>query len=110
MAAGGVAAGGADGVERFGHGELLADEAGDDAAATQLAAHLEPAVDAQEVPPGGRIGLALKEIAEDDAVAPHILARPGFQEVVRRRGRRRVQERPAPGANGRAKRPLPARA
>ena len=53
-----------------------------DAPTAKLAAHLEAAVDAQEVPPGGRAGLALEEIAEDDAVAPHVLARAGFQEVV----------------------------
>src|SRR5574341_1549112 len=108
LAARGVTANGAEGVERFGIGELLSDEAGDDTPAAQLAAHLQAAVDAQEIPPGGSAGLALEEIAEDAAVAPHVLARAGFQEIVRRRRRGRGEERPAPGSDGRAKRPLPA--
>src|SRR5439155_208601 len=80
------------------------------APAARLAAHLEATVDAQEVPPGGRARLALEEIAEDDAVAPRVLASAGFQEVIGRWRRGRVEDRPAPRADGRAQGTCPARA
>src|SRR5713101_10042728 len=69
----GIPAHRAKGVEGFGQGELLADEAAHDAPAAQLAPHLQATVDAQQVPPGWRAGLALQEIAEDDAVALCVL-------------------------------------
>ena len=51
-------AGGAEGVDGLGKGELFAAEAGDEAAAADLAAGFEPAEDAEEVAPFGGVGLA----------------------------------------------------
>src|SRR5260221_9472340 len=87
----------ADGV---GQGELLAREAGDEAAAAYVAARLEPAIDAQEVAPRRQPGrLALEQTPEDDAVA----AQQGMREMLDRRafGRRErklaPREGPTPG-------------
>src|SRR5204863_297741 len=69
-----IAADGAERVESFGQGELLAHEATHYASPAQLAAHLEAAVDAQEIPPGRRARLAQEKIAKNDAVAPRVVA------------------------------------
>src|ERR1700730_13497637 len=77
LAAGRLAPDGAQRLQRFGRGELLPDESAHHAPASQLPAHLETAVHAQEITPGGGPGLALQDLAEDDAVAPHVLAGGG---------------------------------
>ena len=70
MMAGAVAvAGGAEGFDGFGEGVLLAAEAGDEAAAADLAAGFETAEDAEEIAPFGGVGFAGEEVAEEDAVA-----------------------------------------
>jgi hypothetical protein len=82
---------------------LLAGEAGDETPAADVAAALEPAIDAQQVPPGREPGgLAFDEPPEHDAVAEqqgprHVLDVLGSR-LRRRRGRRRprtARERPA---------------
>ena len=70
-----LAAHGAQRLDRLGRRELLADEAADEAPAAQLAAHLEAAVDAQQIAPRRRLRLARQQIAEHDAVAFDVLAR-----------------------------------
>ena len=65
----GTAAGVAEGVDGFGEGELLAVEAGDEAASADLTPGFEPAEDVEEIAPFGGVGLALEEVAEEDAVA-----------------------------------------
>ena len=62
-------AGFAEGVGGFGEGVLLAEGAGDEAAAADLAAGFETAEDGEEVAPLGGIGFAGEEFAEEDAVA-----------------------------------------
>src|SRR5262245_45749773 len=94
------AADGAEGLERLGQGELLAHEGADHASAPQLAPHIEPPVDAEQIAPGGRVGLAGHEITKDHAVAPHVLSGPRFQHLVGGRRGGRVEERPASGADG----------
>ncbi len=81
-------------------GQLLSHGAVDEVAAADLAAHLEAAVDADELAPGRSLGLAAEEIAEDDAVAAEVEAGEGLVDDVERglargaRGRRSDQ-RPA---------------
>ncbi len=89
-------------VDGVGRGELLADETAHQAAAAQLAAHLHPAVDADQIAPGGGVGLARQEIAEHHAVSSYVLAGerlvPGL--LVAGGGDRVVAEhRPSPGAD-----------
>ena len=64
-----AAANGAQRLERLRRGELLADDAGHQPAAAQLAPHLQPAVDAHQVAPGRRLRLAPQQVAEHDPVA-----------------------------------------
>src|ERR1700687_3958746 len=61
-------AGGAERLAGRRKGELLAAEAGDEAAAADLAAGFEAAKDAEEIAPAGGVGLAGEDVAEDDAV------------------------------------------
>ena len=72
-------AGGAEGVDGFGEGVLLAAEAGDETTAADLAASFETAEDVEEVAPAGGVGLAGEEIAEEDAVAGEENAGGGFE-------------------------------
>ena len=65
-----------------GQGELLAAEAGDEAAAADLAAGFEAAEDAEEIAPFGGVGLAGEEVAEEDAVAVEEHAGGGFEGCV----------------------------
>jgi len=60
---------GAKGVGGLGQGVLLAGDAGDEAAAADLAAGFEAAEDGDQVAPFGGVGLAGEEVAEEDAVA-----------------------------------------
>ena len=62
-------------VDRFGQGELLADEPGDEAPAADLAARLHAAVDLQQHAPRRRAHLARQQLAQHDAVAAQQLAR-----------------------------------
>jgi len=61
-------AGGAELVDDFREGELLAEGAGDEAAATDFSAGFEAAKDGGEVAPLGGVGFAGEEFAEEDAV------------------------------------------
>jgi hypothetical protein len=72
---------------------LLAAEAGDKAAAADLAARLQPAIDAHQVTPWRKLRLALQQRAEHDAVALEQRARDRFHVVVPLA----LEERPAPG-------------
>src|SRR5258708_6677682 len=72
-------ASGAEGVDSLGEGELLAAEAGDEAAAADLAAGFETAEDAEKVVPSGGVGLAGEEVAEEDAVAGEEYAGGGLE-------------------------------
>ena len=74
--------GGAEGVDGFGEGVLFAAEAGDEAAAADLAAGFEAAEDVEEIAPLGGVGLAGEEIAEEDAVAGEEKAGEGFEGGV----------------------------
>ena len=90
-------------ADRFGQRELLAGEAGDEAAAADLAARFEPAIDAQQVAPRRQPGgLALEQAPEHDAVAAQQRAREvldrlglGLRRRWRGRGRRASAQRPA---------------
>ena len=64
-----LVAGVAEAVGGFGEGVLLAEGAGDEAAAADLAAGFEAAEDGEEVAPFGGVGFAGEELAEEDAVA-----------------------------------------
>ena len=75
-------AGGAEGFDGFGEGVLFAAEAGDEAAAANLAAGFEAAEDVEEIAPFGGVGLAGEEVAEEDAVAGEELAGEGFEGGV----------------------------
>ena len=78
--AGGVlSAGLAEAVDDGGEGELLAEGAGDEAAAADLAASFETAEDGEEVAPLGGIGFADEEFAEEDAVAAEEYAGVGVE-------------------------------
>src|SRR5207247_2042360 len=92
-------------LQRLGRRELLAHEGAHDAPAAKLAAHLEPAVHAQEIPPRRRLRLARDEITEHDAVSTDILACPGFEDFVGGWRRGRFEEGPASRADGRMERP-----
>ena len=59
----------AERVDGLGRRELLPDEAADQAASAQLAAHLHASVDADQIAPDRRVGLARQEIAEHDAIS-----------------------------------------
>jgi len=77
---------------------LLADEAGDEAAAAQDAARLHAAQRAHDVAPGDGERLAGDDVAEDDAVAQQQLRRDALGQLVGR-GRLRGEAadyRPAP--------------
>ena len=63
-------------------GELLALEAGDEAAAAHDAAGFEAAEHAEQFAPAGHGGFALHEIAEDDAVAPEEDEGGGFDLLL----------------------------
>jgi hypothetical protein len=68
-ARGGMGAGLAEGVGSFRQGILLAEGAGDEAAATDLSTGFEAAEDGQEVAPFGGVGFACEKFAEEDAIA-----------------------------------------
>src|SRR5690606_33908992 len=72
---GGVATEGDEGLEGLGQGELLALEASDEAAAADLAAGLEPAIDVEQGAPRRGGGLAGQQRAGDDAIAAQVEAR-----------------------------------
>src|SRR5229473_287770 len=76
-------------IDRFRQRELLARESLREAATADLAARLLAAVDLEQLAPRRRTGLALEQVAEDDAVAAQILGSELFHP-----GRRRAQERP----------------
>ncbi len=95
-----LAADAAQGVDGLGQGVLLADEAGDEAAAADDAARLEASQRAQDVAPGQGEALAREEVAEDDAVALQEQVAPAISassSVSIGAGRRRVDEGPAAG-------------
>jgi hypothetical protein len=75
-------AGRVQGCDGFGEGKLLTSEAGDEAAAADLAAGFEAAEDVEEVAPPGGVGFAGEEVAEEDAVAGEELAGKGFEGSV----------------------------
>ena len=77
-----AAAGGAEAFDGLREGELLAAEAGDEAASTDLAAGFEAAEDAEEVAPFGGVRFAGEEVAEEDAVAVQEHAGGGFEGGV----------------------------
>ena len=99
-------------VERLGQRELLADEAGDEPAAADLAARLEPAQRDEQIAPRRQARLAREQIAEHDAVAQQQLARRRLgidalgasAPAAATSGRPRSAARAArgPGARGRA--------
>src|SRR5262249_36212497 len=93
------AADGTERLQRLRQGELLAHEGTDHASPAQLAPHLEPPVDAEQVAPGRGIGLARQKIAEDHAIAPHVLPGPRLQDLVGGKRSRWIEEGPAPGAD-----------
>ncbi len=72
----------AKGVDGLGEGELLAAEAGDEAAAAHVAAGLQATEDVEEFAPRWCVGLAGEEIAEEDAVAGEQHAGEGFESGV----------------------------
>ena len=74
--------GGAKGFDGFGEGVLFAAEAGEEAAATNLAAGFEAAEDVEEIAPFGGVGFSGEEIAEEDSVASKELAGEGFEGCV----------------------------
>ena len=61
-----------------GQGELLADEAGNEPAAADLAACFHPPVDLQQYAPRRGAYLARQQLAQNDAVAAQQLAREDF--------------------------------
>jgi hypothetical protein len=77
-----AAAGGAKGFDGFGESVLFAAEAGEEAAAADLAACFEAAEDVEEVAPFGGVGFAGEEVAEEDAVTGEELTGEGFQGRV----------------------------
>ena len=60
---------GAEGLDGFGEGELLAAKTVDKATAADLAAGFEAAEDVEQIAPFGSVGLAGEEIAQEDSVA-----------------------------------------
>ena len=72
----------AEGVCGFGEGVLLAEGAGDEAAAANLAAGFETAEDGEEVAPLGGVGFAGEEFAEEDTVAAEEDAGVGVERGV----------------------------
>ena len=75
-------AGGAEALDGLRQGELLATEAGDEAAAADLAAGFEATEDAEEVAPFGGVRLAGEEVAEEDSIAREEHASGGFESRV----------------------------
>jgi hypothetical protein len=75
-------AGGAQRFDSFGKSVLFAGEAGEKAAAADLAAGFETAEDVEEVAPSGGVGFAGEKVAEEDAVAGEELAGEGFESGV----------------------------
>ena len=82
-------------VERLGQRELLADEAGHEAPAADLAAGLEPTQRHRQLAPRRQRGLAHQQIAEHHAVASQELARRGLG--IHRVGAGLTEQRPATG-------------
>src|SRR5205807_8556759 len=73
----------AERADRLGQRKLLAGEAGNEATSTDLAVALEPAIDAQQVPPRGLPGrLAVQQTPEHDAVALQQSMRHGFDSCL----------------------------
>ena len=107
-------------LDRVGQRELLARHAGHEAAAADLAARLEPAVDARQLAPRRGVRLARQQPPEHDAVAAEQrprLSLDGLVAMPRRRRRatapssvRRSCARRSRGAGAPARRPRPARA
>jgi hypothetical protein len=62
-------AGGAERFDGFREGVLFPTEAGEKAAAADLAACFETAEDIEEIAPAGSVRLACDDVAEEDAVA-----------------------------------------
>jgi hypothetical protein len=77
-----ASAGGAEGFDGLGESVLFAAEAGEEAAAADLAAGFETAEDVEEVAPSGGVGLAGEKVAEEDAVTGEELAGEGFESGV----------------------------
>ncbi len=67
----------------LGKSELLAAEAGDEAAATDFSAGFETTEDAEEIAPFRGVRLANEEVAEEDAVTGEEHSGCGFQGLVR---------------------------
>src|SRR5204862_6600685 len=63
-------------------GELLARHPADETSAADLAARLETPVDAGELTPGSRIGLAREQTPEDDAIAAQQRPRLNLDRLV----------------------------
>lgn len=61
-------AGGAERVDCLREGELLAAEAGDEAATANLAASFEATENTEEIAPPGGVGLTGEQVAEENAV------------------------------------------
>jgi hypothetical protein len=72
----------AQGFDGFGESVLFAAEAGEEAAAADLAAGFETAENVEEVAPSGGVRFAGEEIAKEDAVAGEELAGEGFESGV----------------------------
>ncbi len=82
-----LVAGLAEAVGGFGEGVLLAERAGDKAAAADFAAGFETAEDGEQVAPPGGVGFACEEFAEEDAVAAEEDAGVGVEGSVGLPGR-----------------------
>jgi hypothetical protein len=74
--------GGAEGVDGVGKGVLLAAEAGEEAAAANLAAGFEATEDIEEIAPFGGVGFAEEEVAEEDTVTGEEHAGGGLEGGV----------------------------
>lgn len=74
--------GGAKGLQGFRKGVLLAAEAGEETATTNLAACFEAAKNVQEIAPFRSVGFAGEEVAEENSIASEKLTRKGFQRGV----------------------------
>src|SRR2546426_7833643 len=81
--------------DRLGKRVLLAREAADEAAATNLATRLESTIHAQQVAPRRQQALARDDPAEHDAVAPQQLPRDRLHHLLLRQRRGRSHEGPA---------------
>ncbi len=81
-------------VDGFGACELFADEAGDEAAATDFSSGFHAAVDLQQLAPRGGEGFAREQVAEDDAPAVEQEGREEFNIRLRSAA---VEQSPAAG-------------